>query len=64
MKKIILFLTFILLFITITKASIDNLKSEVPNFGHDMKSQFGLAKNYVNLNHGSYGSPALMVIDR
>ncbi|GMK58918.1 hypothetical protein CspeluHIS016_0603600 [Cutaneotrichosporon spelunceum] len=34
-----------------------------PDFGHSMKKHWGFDPNYVNLNHGSYGSPPLVVFD-
>ncbi|GFZ51325.1 LOW QUALITY PROTEIN: hypothetical protein JCM24511_09085 [Saitozyma sp. JCM 24511] len=34
-----------------------------PDFGHNMLKYWGFAKDYVNLNHGSYGSPPKPVID-
>ncbi|WVR08776.1 hypothetical protein IAU60_005834 [Kwoniella sp. DSM 27419] len=33
-----------------------------PDFGHNMRQYWGFDKNYVNLNHGSYGSPPTPVI--
>ncbi|KLT45811.1 PLP-dependent transferase, partial [Cutaneotrichosporon oleaginosum] len=34
-----------------------------PDFGHNMKQYWPFAKSYVNMNHGSYGSPPLCVIE-
>lgn len=33
-------------------------------FGHDLLSRFLLAEGYTNLNHGSFGAPAKVVIER
>ncbi|WVF67835.1 hypothetical protein IAT40_002596 [Kwoniella sp. CBS 6097] len=35
-----------------------------PRFGHDMLKYWGFNKGYVNLNHGSYGSPPRPVIEK
>ncbi|KAH9945380.1 PLP-dependent transferase [Epithele typhae] len=37
-------------------------RSEPPPFGHELKAYFGLDEEYVNLNHGSYGSIPLPVL--
>ncbi|KAG8213124.1 pyridoxal phosphate-dependent transferase [Butyriboletus roseoflavus] len=36
-------------------------KTPPPPFGHDIRALFGFEPNYINLNHGSYGSLPLPV---
>jgi hypothetical protein len=43
----------------------DSLQSESSvnqTFGHGLLPRFALAKGYTNLNHGSFGSPPLEVL--
>nr|XP_018259566.1 uncharacterized protein I303_07634 [Kwoniella dejecticola CBS 10117]OBR81724.1 hypothetical protein I303_07634 [Kwoniella dejecticola CBS 10117] len=35
-----------------------------PEFGRGMREHWGFAEDYVNLNHGSYGSPPKIVIEK
>ena len=35
----------------------------IPKFGHQMLDYFPLDKNFINLNHGSYGCTPLMVLE-
>ncbi|WRT70899.1 uncharacterized protein IL334_007898 [Kwoniella shivajii] len=35
-----------------------------PDFGREMRKHWGFNKDYVNLNHGSYGSPPKVVIEK